>query len=169
MPLNLLTVASWPLALSALGIADWVYWLIIAAVLLLVEIFSVMLISIWFAVGAVGALVAAMFGASMTVQIIVFVALSVLTFAIGWHFRERIVVGPRRRVPTNADRFIGMEADVIKDLDRISGTGLVRVRGQLWSAESENDELVPAGTRVRVAAIRGVKLIVAPLSADAEG
>ncbi|MDI9497123.1 MAG: NfeD family protein [Bacillota bacterium] len=149
------------------SLEPWIFWLLLAILLLVVEALTVMLISLWFAVGALGAMVAAMLGASTAVQVLVFVLLSALTFAIGWHFRDRIFIGPRRRTPTNADRIIGQTAEVIVALDPIEGTGLIRVRGQTWSAETTDATPLPEGSQVRVTAIRGVKAIVeaAPASA----
>lgn len=144
----------------AAAFAPWLFWLLLAVLLLVVEAVTVMLISVWFAVGALGAMLAAVLNASTVVQVLVFVLLSVLTFAVGWHFRDRIFIGPRRRTPTNADRIIGQPAEVIVALDPIEGTGLIRVRGQTWSAETVDASALPEGSQVLVVAIRGVKAIV---------
>ncbi|MDI9469309.1 MAG: NfeD family protein [Bacillota bacterium] len=153
-----------PAALLLAGIfsslAPWQFWLLLVVLLLVVEVATVMLISIWFAVGALGAMLASLLGASTPVQILVFLLLSALTIAVSWHFRDRIFVGPRRRTPTNADRIIGQQAEVIVALDPVEGTGLIRVRGQTWSAETVDATALPEGSQVRVTAIRGVKAIV---------
>jgi len=68
-------------------------------------------------------------------------------------------------VPTNCDRYIGKIADVIVDIDDTEAVGQVKAEGSVWSAKSETGAFIPAGTKVRVKAIEGVKMVVAPCEA----
>ena len=63
-------------------------------------------------------------------------------------------------VPTNSDRVIGETAVVTESIDNIQAKGSVKVQGQLWTARSENGEVIPEGSQVTVIRIEGVKLIV---------
>ena len=62
--------------------------------------------------------------------------------------------------PTNADRVIGAEARVTEGIDNIQGKGAVSIGGIIWTARSDSDEVIPAGSLVRVLRIEGVKVFV---------
>ena len=70
-----------------------------------------------------------------------------------------------RKVATNADRVIGREAVVTEDIDNLQGKGRVSISGADWTARTEDDRPVPAGSKVQVLRIEGVKVIVAPAGA----
>ena len=135
------------------------FWLIIMVLFLAVEAATVGLVCIWFAAGALIALLAAMCGAQLWLQIVLFLVVSAATL----YFTRPLV---RRYVnskvePTNADMVIGKECRVTETVDNIAGTGAVYVDGKTWTARSENDEVIQEGTLVTAKSIDGVKLIVA--------
>lgn len=147
--------------LTALGGIDaWLIWLILAALFLLIEITSVMLLSIWFTGGALAAMVVALAGGGTGLQIVVFLLVSLLLLGVGWRYRKKLNVGRFSRTPTNADRLIGRTAIVTIPIDVVLGQGQVKVEGMIWSALSRNGDGIPVGARVKVLAIQGVKLIV---------
>ena len=115
------------------------------------------LVSIWFALGALGALIASVVTHSFWIQLVVFLLLSCLCFAL---LRPLV----RRYVTPRTERTNG-EAVVTQQIDNISGTGQVRVGGQIWTArsENENDPPVEPGVKATVLRIEGVKLIVQPV------
>lgn len=121
------------------------------------------LVSIWFALGALGALIASVVTHSFWIQLVVFLLLSCLCFALLRPLVRRYVTPRTER--TNADRLIGREAVVTQQIDNISGTGQVRVGSQIWTARSENgnDPPVEPGVKATVLRIEGVKLIVQPV------
>ena len=121
------------------------------------------LVSIWFALGALGALIASVVTHSFWIQLVVFLLLSCLCFALLRPLVRRYVTPRTER--TNADRLIGREAVVTQQIDNISGTGQVRVGGQIWTArsENENDPPVEPGVKATVLSIEGVKLNVQPV------
>ena len=134
-------------------------WLIIMVLFLAVEAATVGLVCIWFAAGALIALLAAMFGAQLWLQIVLFLVVSAATL----YFTRPLV---RKYVnskvePTNADMVIGKECRVTETVDNIAGTGAVYVDGKTWTARSVSDEVIPEGALVTAKSIDGVKLIVA--------
>ena len=138
-----------------------IVWLALFVILLIVELLTVGLTSIWFAAGALGALIAAMLGAHIFLQILIFLVLSALALALVRPIAVRLL--KPRHDPTNADRVIGQTALVTADIDNVEGKGLVVISGQVWSARSEHGVAIPAGTQVRVLRIEGVKVYVEAL------
>ena len=138
-----------------------VLWLIALIVFAVGEAITVGLTSVWFAVGALGALIAAGFGAALWLQVVVFLALSGVTLLLVRPLARKYFIP--RRVATNADRILGQEGIVTEDIDNLEAKGQVKVSGTVWSARSQRDEVpIPAGTRVRILRIEGVKVFVAP-------
>ncbi len=137
------------------------FWLLALILFSVIEGVTVGLTSIWFAAGALGALIAAMLGAHIFLQILIFLALSALALALVRPIAVRLL--KPRHDPTNADRVIGQTALVTEDIDNVEGKGLVVISGQVWSARSEHGVSIPAGTQVRVLRIEGVKVYVEAL------
>ncbi len=137
------------------------FWLLALILFSVIEGVTVGLTSIWFAAGALGALIAAMLGAHIFLQILIFLVLSALTLALVRPIAVRLL--KPRHDPTNADRVIGQTALVTEDIDNVEGKGLVVISGQVWSARSEHGVAIPAGTQVRVLRIEGVKVYVEAL------
>ncbi len=134
-------------------------WLVILIIAIVVELISLGLTTIWFAGGALVAAVAAAAGGPVWLQIILFIAVSVILLA----FTRPIAVKyfNRERVRTNVESLVGRQAVVISEIDNLQGTGQVTVGGQEWSARScEEGKILVPGTIVSVMAINGVKLIV---------
>ena len=135
------------------------FWLIIMVLFLAVEAATVGLVCIWFAAGALIALLAAMCGAQLWLQIVLFLVVSAATLYFTRPLVRRYVNS--KVAPTNADMVIGKECRVTETVDNIAGTGAVYVDGKTWTARSENDEVIQEGTLVTAKSIDGVKLIVA--------
>lgn len=141
-------------------------WLVLLIVFGIAEAATVGLVSIWFAAGSLLALLAAVLGAPVPVQVLIFVAGSLVTLVIIRPLAGKYING--RRVPTNADRVIGQEAVVTEAIDNLHAQGQVKVAGAPWTARSDDDAPISAGTTVRVLRIEGVKLYVAPIHAAKE-
>ena len=140
----------------------WIIWLIVFVVMLIIEAATTALATVWFAAGALVAMIMDLCGAPHNLQIIVMAAVSVVTFVICmiW-IRPKLESLRRANVQrTNADRLIGMEGVVIVPVNPVEGKGQVKVEGQVWSAKSES--AIDEGTTVKIRAIEGVKLIVDP-------
>lgn len=142
-------------------------WLALTVVLVAVEAVTVQLVTIWFALGSLLALFSNMLGASVPVQIAVFVVGSVLSLVATRPLVKKFLNG--RVVPTNADRYVGKRAVVTESINNDMGKGQVTIDGgSVWSARSSDGKDIPEGERVIVESIQGVKLIVTALSVDAE-
>ena len=136
-----------------------VYWLIASAVFLLIEILTLGLTSIWFAGGAVVAAIAALFGVPFLVQMLLFIVVTCLLFALTRPVAKRYL--NNRVLKTNTDALIGQPALVKETINNMESKGYVQLNGQDWTARSaEAGEIIPAGCEVVVKEIQGVKLIV---------
>ena len=142
-----------------------IVWLVLLVVFSAAEAITVGLTSIWFAAGSLCALIAALLGGPLWIQITLFLAVSLLCLAAVRPLAKRHLND--RVEPTNADRVIGAEAQVTEDIDNIHGKGAVVIRGMTWSARSQDDSVITAGARVRVLRIEGVKVFVEPIAAPA--
>jgi membrane protein implicated in regulation of membrane protease activity len=141
-------------------ISWWVVWLVIAVVMIVIEVVTTGLATLWFAVGAIVAMIMDLCGAPFTAQIIVMAAVSIVSFALCmiW-IRPKLESLRKKNIHrTNADRLIGREGTVIVPLDRTEGKGQVKVDGQIWSAKA--DVNIAEGVKVIVRSIEGVKLVV---------
>lgn len=139
----------------------WV-WVAVMALAAFIEAATPMLVSIWFSVGALAAMLAAYFGASLTVQLLLFVFVSIAAL-VGLRPLARRFIDPHI-VPTNADRLLGGEAQVTETIDNDRAAGAVYIDGKTWTARSADDTVIPAGTQVRIERMEGVKLLVRELS-----
>jgi len=136
-------------------------WLLVAVIFGVVEAATVQLMSIWFALGAVAAMVSALLGASVWVQFGVFLAVSILVLAFTRPLVKKVLkVG---RVHTNADSLVGRIAAVTVEISGPGEVGRVLVDGQDWAAVSEEGIPIAPGERVLVKGIEGVKLVVEPI------
>lgn len=137
----------------------WV-WVAVMALAAFVEAATPILVSIWFSVGALVAMLAAYFGASITVQLLLFVFVSIAAL-IGARPLAKRFLDPHI-IPTNADRLLGEEAQVTEEIDNEHAAGAVYIDGKTWTARSEDGEIIPAGQQVEVVRMEGVKLFVRP-------
>ena len=139
-----------------------IFWLILLILCVAVEALTVSLTTIWFAGGALIAVLAALLNAPPWLQIVLFLAVALLLL----FFTRPIAVKyfNRDRVKTNVESIVGKQAIVTGEIDNILYVGQVTVKGQEWSARSYDDSVkIPEGCVVTVKAVSGVKLIVEPL------
>lgn len=136
-----------------------IFWLVAVIVLGVVEAVTVSLVSVWFALGALAALISSLFGGPLWLQLVLFFVVTAVTLI----FTKPLVkkyFNKDSHDPTNADVVIGQLANVTENIDNIAGTGAVKCMGKEWSARSESGENIPEGTVTTVVKIDGVKLIV---------
>ena len=141
-----------PFTISVIG------WAAALVLFLIVEAATAGLSSIWFALGALCALLCALLKGPLWLQVVLFLVVSVVTLVLTRPLAKKYVNA--RRQPTNADRNIGRTAVVTEEINELSGTGAVRLDGQEWSARTLSGAVVPVGAHVIVREIRGVKLLV---------
>ncbi len=134
------------------------FWIIALVVLIVVEAVTAQMVTIWFAAGAVGAIVAERLGAEVWVQWVVFVAVSAVALIATRPLVKKITKAKVQ--PTNADRCIGMVAVVTEEINNVEGRGQVHVNGVTWTARSLDGSIFKKDERVIVERIDGVKLIV---------
>lgn len=137
-----------------------IFWLAALILFSIAEAATVGLVSIWFAAGALVALLLAGIGAKIWIQVAAFLIVSAVLLALLRPMMGKMVKPKQTR--TNADRHIGREALVVEDIDNLLEKGAVRIDGVVWSARAENDVKITAGTRIRIQKIQGAKLIVVP-------
>ena len=135
-----------------------IFWLVAMVVFMAAEAMTVTLVSIWFAVGALGAIIVALLGGGLILQVTVFLALAVvllmgLRSMVRKHFTPRIT-------KTNIDSVIGATGIVTTGVNNISALGQVQINGVEWSARSTTGRHIPAGVLVKVDKIEGVKVFV---------
>ena len=134
-------------------------WVMLMIVFLVIEGIVPGLVSIWFALGSLAALISAMLGAQLWVQALWFVLISVAALAVTRPLAKKYVNS--RTQATNADMLIGQECIVKEPIDALRGTGAVSVGGKDWTARCATaEETLEAGAVAVVERIEGVKLIV---------
>ena len=136
-----------------------VMWLVAMVVLLIIEAAVPGLISIWFALGALAALISALCHAPFWLQIVWFLVVSILSLILTRPLAKKYVNG--RVTPTNADMVIGKDAVVSERIDNLHAKGSVLLDGKTWTARmAEEGQFAEEGEIVKVLRIEGVKLIV---------
>lgn len=131
------------------------YWFIAFVILLVIELVTVNLVTIWFAIGAIAAMIVSSFSESLVLQLVVFLLVSFVSLLLTKPLLKKLK--KFNIEPTNIDRVIGKVGEVIKKID-VNQYGEVKIFGNVWTATS--DEVIDVGSRVRVLSIDGVKLIV---------
>lgn len=154
--------------IAGIPLSMTVVWIVAIVVFLIIEAATAGLVTIWFAVGALAALLAAMFDAPVWLQLVWFFAISIAAFAVTRPLAKKYLNSKTQ--PTNADMLIGQECIVTEPIDNVAGTGAVSVGGKVWTARATDDHVIPQGSHATVLRIEGVKLIVNPVreTADAE-
>ncbi|MEE0980730.1 MAG: NfeD family protein [Acutalibacteraceae bacterium] len=133
-------------------------WIALIVAFLVIEAVTVQLVTIWFTVGAIGALIANVMHTEIWVQVLVFVAVSAITLLLTRPFVKRFT--EQHKVPTNADRYIGKQAVVVEPIDNIHAKGAVTVGGLEWTARTKDGSNIEKDEIVTIESIEGAKLIV---------
>lgn len=136
----------------------WI-WLAVVLLALVCEGCTTALVSIWFVPSALIALILASAGVDVWIQVVLFFVISIASIAV-FHsiFKKKIANGKSKA--TNTDVLIGEKAVVTEKIDNLNAVGSVKVNGQLWSARTEDDNVVvDEGDVVEIIAVKGVKLV----------
>ncbi len=134
------------------------FWIVLIVALVVIEAVTVQLVTIWFAVGAIGGLIASAFNLDIWLQVLIFVAVSAITLLATRPLVKRFM--KTKKEPTNADRYIGQTAVVTETIDNIHGKGAVTVGGLEWTARTTDGSTAEKDALVTVEKIEGAKLIV---------
>jgi len=136
----------------------WIMWLILAAILMIGEVFSAGFFLFWFSIGAAAAGLTALLKGDEILQLVVFVVVSGVLFATGKKFANKVT---KKQPPgIGADRFVGRIGFVTEEISSSANTGKIRIGQDSWRAESENGEIVPVNTEVKVLRVDGTRAIV---------
>ncbi len=134
-------------------------WLIVLAAMLLVEASTVSLTCIWFAAGALAALIVSLFGGPLWLQILLFLVGALTLILLIRPISVRYF--GKKAVKTNAESLIGTDAVVTEEIDNVAGKGQAVVNGMVWSARmKEKDGKCSKGSICNIDSIEGVKLIL---------
>lgn len=138
-----------------------IFWLFVLIVSVIGELLTLGLTCIWFAGGAIIAMLLALLNVNFIIQFIVFGIISAILII----YTRPIAVKyfNKDRVRTNVESLVGKQGIVIADIDNVQNIGQIMVNGQEWSARSVDESVkIPAGAVVEVKSISGVKLLVTP-------
>ena len=137
---------------------NYIVWIVIFAVLCIIEASTTNLVTIWFAIGSLITLIPAALGATLYTQIVLFVLSSTVLLALTRPLVKKKLSANIEK--TNADRVIGKTAIVNESITAGKFAGTVTVQGKIWSAVSSDGSSIEEGEEVTVEAIEGVKLVV---------
>lgn len=136
-----------------------IFWAVLCIIMILVELFTLGLTTIWFAIGAAAAILAHFFGAPFVMQGIIFLLVSILLLYLMSPWARQYF--NKNRTKTNAQSIIGRQAVVTEAIENLQSKGHVIVDGMEWTARSSDTAGdIPKGTIVKIKDIQGVKLIV---------
>ena len=143
---------------------DTIIWLALMVAFLIVEATTVVMVSLWFAAGSLVALIASLLGASVPIQVALFLVVSALLLAclrgvVRKHFTPKLE-------RTNVDAIVGSRGYVTANIDNLSATGTVKLGAMEWTARSTSGSAIPKGTLVKVDKIEGVKAFVSPAEVE---
>ena len=138
-----------------------IIWLVLMVIFLIAEALTVSMISLWFAAGAVVALLLSLLHLQIWLQVLLFFLVSGVLLACLRPLVRRHVTP--KLTPTNVDAIVGTKCMVTAEIDNVCAAGQVKLNGIEWSARSVTGQIIPEGTLVRVERVEGVKVFVIPV------
>ena len=140
------------------------FWLAMVILFLVMEGSTVALVSIWFAAGSLTAMITALLGGPLWLQVILFLGISAGLLAL---LRPLVRKYIRPKITaTNVDSLIGSRGYVTETVDNLAASGQVKLGAMPWTARSTDGQPIPEGTVVRVDRIEGVKAFVSPVTVE---
>lgn len=136
----------------------WV-WLAVMVLAIICEACTTALVSIWFVPPAIVAMILAAVDVDVWIQAVVFFVISIISIIVFQSvFKKKLALNKKKA--TNVDILIGEKAIVTEKIDNLTAEGCVKINGQLWSARSEDDNvIISEGDVVEIVAVKGVKLV----------
>lgn len=145
---------------SILANSSWV-WLAAAVLFILIEVFTMGLTTVWFAVGAIAMIFLCKLPIPFSIQILIFLGISILLMLLTRpFFIEKLKVGKEK---TNVDSLIGKRSLVVKKITGLK-KGEIEIGGDIWSAKSEDGSEIPEKTKCEIVRIEGSSAVVKPVS-----
>ena len=142
-----------------------IIWLGLTVAFLIAEASTVTVISLWFAAGSLVAMAMALLGGAVWLQVLTFLVVSAVALTALRPLVRKYLTP--KLTATNIDSIIGSIGIVTAPIDNIGATGQVKLNGMEWSARSTSGDPIPAGSKVRVDKIEGVKVFVSPAEISA--
>lgn len=136
-------------------------WFGLLVLFLWMEASTVTMISAWFALGSLAAMIASFCGGEIWLQIVLFFVVSTV-FLLSLRPLAKKYFTPKI-VKTNVDSVVGSRGKVLEEIDNVTATGRVKLGGMEWSARSTDGENIAADTLVTVDKVEGVKVFVTPV------
>lgn len=133
-----------------------ILWIILSVAALIIDIATSAFLFIWFTVGGIAAIIALIFGASVAVQIIAFVAVSAVSMALGYPFMKKTLKSTIKKTSTMEESYIGREITVDED---VIETAKAKIDGIYWTIKNVG-EPIKKNDKVRIIGIEGNKLVV---------
>ena len=142
-----------------------IIWLVLMIVFIAMEAVTVQLISTWFAVGSLAAMVVSLLGGEIWLQITVFFTVSIVLLILLWPLARKHL--KPKLVATNADALVGRICSVTEQIDPVEG-GRVKLGDVTWRANSQSGEQIPVGAQVKILQIQGAKVVVEMIKKEVE-
>lgn len=140
----------------------WYVWLIAAGIFFVAEIMTTGFLIFWLAIGALLAMIVSFITESILIQTIVFVITSIILIFLTKPLINKYI--SKSDAPsTNSYSLLGKHGIVTIAIEPLKAVGQVKVNGEVWSAKSDNNEIIPENSEIEVLKIDGVKLIVKPV------
>lgn len=136
-----------------------ILWFLIFLILVIVEVLTLNLSTVWFIIGSVFAFFSSFFTRNLNYQIIVFIVFSIISVILTKRFLTKI--SNFKKINTNVDSIIGRTCLVTKDINNLLNQGEIVIDKNIWYALSKDDNvIIKEGTKVKICDIKGVKVIV---------
>lgn len=135
-----------------------VLWFVLLVVFILVEASTVTMVSIWFVIGSLAAMIVSFLGGWLWLQILVFLAVSGVLLLLLRPVAQKYLTP--KIAKTNLDSVIGSKGRVTAAIDNVDAAGQVKLGHMEWSARSTDGSPIPKDTLVTVDRIEGVKVFV---------
>lgn len=135
-----------------------IIWLVVLAILLVIEFLTLGLTTVWFAGGALVAFLVSLAGGPLWLQLLLFIAVSVVLLLFTRPLAMKYLNKDVQK--TNVDSIPGEKGIVTATIDNLKAEGQVTIKGMEWSARAKDGNVIEKGKVVRVTSVEGVKLIV---------
>lgn len=141
---------------------DTIVWFVLLVVFIWAEASTVTMVSAWFALGALAAVITGLLGGEIWLQVVVFLVISGVSLALLRPIAKKYFTP--RITHTNVDAMTGKLCQVVADIDNSTAVGQVKLGDVEWSARSTDGSPIPAGSQVRIDRVEGVKVYVTPVT-----
>lgn len=133
-----------------------IFWIIIAAVAIIIDIATSNFLFVWFAVGAIAAMISGFIGISFGVQVIIFLVVSLITVSLGYPWAKKKFKNSVKRIPLMEENYVGR---VMKAEEDIVDIAKVKVDGVYWTVVNTGEK-IKSGNNFKIVGIDGIKLII---------